>query len=213
MATILNIAFTVLIAAYPPPVWHSFSQYVVDYRPELALPSVPALMLAPAVLVLMTSIMYYAPEGKKILGRIGMLFAAPYAAMTTIAYFLQLTMVRENIARNDLEGLVNFVRDNPHSAMAAVDALGYAFLSLAVIFVTPAFRGGRLDQWVRWLFLGTGILGLIGVVGFVAESSAIGLALIVSGIVFLVATILLIALFRRELRLALLEPSSALRFD
>ena len=41
---------------------------------------------------------------------------------------------------------------------------GYAFMSLATLLAAPAFEGGRLATWLRWLFTLHSGLGLIPLV-------------------------------------------------
>ncbi len=202
VATALNVAFTALIAAFPPPKWEGLSAYVADYNPVRLAPVIPALILAPTILVLVTSIYYYADDRKKILARLGMMFAAPYAAMASINYFVQLTMVRENVQAGTYQNLEFFIMDNPNSVTYAIDILAYFFLSLSSLSQAWVFGGGRLKVSIRWLLAATGILGTVGFAGFALKNSIASSGVLLSGITYLVATVLLVFVFRRELSVA-----------
>lgn len=201
LATALNIAFTALVALYPPTSWDGLDSYVASYDPARLAPVVPALLLAPTVVALFTAIFYYAPEERRIMGRLGLVFAAPYSVMVSINYFVQLTMVRENILHGTHANLEHFIMDNPRSVMFSIDMLGYFFLSLSSLAVSFVFMGGALEKTIRWLFLAAGVLGLVGWAGFASGNSTLSIGTIMSGVAFLPATILLIPVFRRELRM------------
>jgi hypothetical protein len=48
----------------------------------------------------------------------------------------------------------------PNTVFSAFDGLGYTFLSLACLFAAPVFGGNRLERWIRWMFLGTAVMGI-----------------------------------------------------
>ena len=84
---------------------------------------------------------------------------------------------------------------NPGSALLALDTLGYFFLFLATLCAAPVFAGERLENAIRWLFVASGGLGLLGVLGFaVGQQTAYFVGLMVSGLPFLAATVLLAVL-------------------
>ncbi len=76
-----------------------------------------------------------------------------------------MTTVRQNILSGETSSLALFIFDNPHSVVLAVDTLGYFFLSLAVLSIAPIFSHGRTEAGIRWLFIATGVLGVLGTVG------------------------------------------------
>ncbi len=78
--------------------------------------------------------------------------------------YLQLFVVRLNILQGQLEGLALLAMPNLHSVFFALEAIGYGFLSVAVLAVSPVFTGERLANWIRALFIMVGIVGIYGVV-------------------------------------------------
>jgi hypothetical protein len=79
----------------------------------------------------------------------------------------------------------------------AIDTLGYFFLSLAVLFIAPIFSHGRTEAGVRWLFIATGALGVLGTIGFAIDNTVLGPGTLLSDMPFLLATLLLIVVLSR----------------
>ncbi len=86
----------------------------------------------------------------------------------------------------------------PQSAMLAINTLGYFFLFLATLFAAPVFAGNKLENLIRWLCVASGVLGLCGVLGFaIGEQTICFIGLMISGLPFLVVTVLLAVLYYR----------------
>jgi len=201
VTTMLNLLFTIGIVAIPASAWSDLQAYASTYRPIESLPAVPSLLLGPALVVLMLSIHEYAWQDKKVLSLAASAFVIIYAALTGLNYFVQLTVVRQSLTAGQLDGLAPFIMANPQSVMLAIDTLGYFFLFLACLFAAPVFAGGRLETAIRWLFAASGALGLMGVLGFaVGQQQLYFIGLMISGLPFLVLTVLLAVFFRREFR-------------
>ena len=49
---------------------------------------------------------------------------------------------------------------NTQSMMWVFEVLGYFFMGISTLFVAPVFGSGRLESYVRWLFVLNGVLGL-----------------------------------------------------
>jgi len=68
-----------------------------------------------------------------------------------IIYFIELTVVVPHMFSGETEeGLFLFI---PGSFMTGLNALAYCFISLATLFASPAFRGGKQQRWIRWAFI------------------------------------------------------------
>ena len=199
--TTLNLLFTIGIVAIPASPWSDLKGYANAYRAVESLPAIPSLLLGPAVIVLMLSIHYHASQEQKILSLSASAFAVVYAALTGLNYFVQLTVVRQSLVAGQMDGLAPFIMANPQSVMLAIDTLGYFFLFLACLFAAPVFAGGRLETAIRWLFLGSGALGLLGILGFaLGQQQLYFIGLMISGAPFLVLTVLLAALYYRQIQ-------------
>jgi hypothetical protein len=66
--------------------------------------------------VLLNSIHDYAQGEMKTLSRISLVFGAIFAALISIHYFLQISVVTLHLNSGRLEGLEQFIQGNPNSA-------------------------------------------------------------------------------------------------
>lgn len=117
-----------------------------------------------------------------------------YALFASIVYFIGLTVVVPHMFSMEAEkvGLFLFI---PGSFMTGLDALAYCFMSLATLFAAPVFRGGRMQQWIRWAFIANGVLApAILLVQFFPALLIVGAIWLVT---FPLLAVLAIVLFRR----------------
>lgn len=121
----------------------------------------PGFLLALAFVVLMACIHYYAPADRKIFSQIGLAFAVIYAAVITTDYFIQFTVVQPSLLSGETAGLSLFTQYSPHGIFIALEGLGYMMMSVAFLFATFVFTGGKLERAIRWLFI-TGFVMSVG---------------------------------------------------
>ncbi len=114
-------------------------------------------LLAPAFVTMMVSIHHYAAPEKKVWSQLGLAFATIYAVMCSLTYYIQLTFVANNYLPIAAEAVKPFVFI-PGTPIFAQDMLGYVFFCLATLAAGPVFTGGKLEAWVKWLFIFDGIL-------------------------------------------------------
>jgi len=195
---IVMMISTLATTTETPSGWSGIEAFVVSFQPIQMLPLIPSLLLAPTFIVLMVSIHYYASPDKKIWSHLGIAFALIYAAMASINYITQLTVVRLSILNNETDGLAMFVMGNSHSIFWAL-ASAYAFMNLAMLFAAPVFGGGRLERCIRRLFFANGASAVVTIYGVVADSPQIYLlgSLVPWCVIFSLATALLAVLFKR----------------
>lgn len=85
-----------------------------------------------------------------------------------------------------------------HSTFFALETLGYAFLSLATLFVSSVFTSGKLEIWIRSLFIVSGAVGILGVLVAPFDQPYLVFAgLGLWSLAFPISTILLSIFFRR----------------
>lgn len=120
-------------------------------------------LLAPAFVAMMTSIHHYAGPEKKVWSQLGLSFAIIYAVMCSLTYYIQLTFVANNYLPVTEEAALPFVFI-PGTPLFAQDMLGYAFMTAATLAAAPAFAGGKLESWIKWLFIFHAILFLPAIV-------------------------------------------------
>lgn len=153
---------------------------------------VSGIILIPIFILMMACIHEFSPVDKKIFSRLGLLFTSGYAVLIGFNYYMQLTLVR-----NDLYTVV-FAMDDPQSIMWVIEVLGYGFMGLATLSSAFVFSNGKLENAIRWLFIVNGILGIGGMIGFSLGLSLNILAggLIVWDIIMPLSSLLLAILFR-----------------
>ena len=143
--------------------------------------------------VLMACIHDYARTERKTFSRLGMLFTIGYAVLISFNYFMQLTLVRQNLYK------VPFDMSDPRSIFFVIEVLGYGFMGLATFFAAWVFNSGKLENAVRWLFITNGVLGIAGMIGYALGFSMNIMygGLVLWDIVMPISSILLAILFKR----------------
>jgi hypothetical protein len=122
----------------------------------------PALLLTPLFVVLMACIHHSAEGDKKLFSIIGLSFAVIAAAMITIDYFIQLTVIQPSLLSGETDGLSLVSQYNPHGIFIALEALGYTMMSVAFLFAAAVFAGRDwVERTLRWLFI-AGFLLAVG---------------------------------------------------
>lgn len=118
----------------------------------------PSLLLGSSFLVLIVSVHQVAPSDRKVWSHAALAFAALYATLISMVYFVQLTLVAPRLARGQMEG-IEMLRFVPFdSFLYAVDILGYSFMSVSTLFAARVFTGGGLERVVRWFLTANGLL-------------------------------------------------------
>jgi hypothetical protein len=164
----------------------------------------PSMLLMPLFVVVMACIHHYAATEKKIFSLIGLSFAGMAAAVITIDYFIQLSVIQPILLSGETAGLALISQYNPHGIFIALEALGYVLMGVAFGFAGVVFAGpGRVERAIRWLFtVGCGLV--IG--GFIVLSLVYGngleyrfevFVITIDWLVLIVSGALLSVVFRR----------------
>jgi hypothetical protein len=124
---------------------------------ELTWLTAPSLFLAPSFVVLMVSIHFFVQNERKIWSLIGLSFTIIYAVLVSMVYYVQLGLAIPHMIRGQTEEIATFILEQ-NSLMITIDILGYGFMSLATLFVAFAFKDGKLQRWIRYLFIANGFL-------------------------------------------------------
>lgn len=128
--------------------------------PCQALMYASSFLLAPTFVAMMVSIHHYAAPEKKVWSHLGLSFAVIYAVMCSLTYYIQLTFVQNNYLPIVKESVLPFVFI-PGTPIFAQDMLGYVFMCAATLAAAPAFTGGRLESWIRRLFIFNAVLFIV----------------------------------------------------
>ncbi|CAN1211316.1 DUF4386 domain-containing protein [Tumidithrix helvetica PCC 7403] len=204
LASVFAILFILIAIAislmFPMKAWNGIQTYVENFNFLDMASFIPAFFLAPTMVILIVCINAISPESKKIFSQIGLAFTIVYAAIIPTNYYLQLFVVRLNLQSGTLEGLSILAQPNLHSIFFALETLGYGFLSLATIFVSLVFTSGKLEIWMRSLFIVSGAVGIFGVLAApFGQPYLIFAGLGIWSLAFPISTILLSIFFRRSL--------------
>ena len=118
----------------------------------------PSLLLGSAFLVLVVSVHQIAAPDRKVWSQAAVAFATMYAAMISIVYFVQLTLVAPRIAQGRVAGIEAFLFVPFDSFLYAVDILGYSFMSVATLFAARVFTGKGVERVARFWLTANGLL-------------------------------------------------------
>ncbi len=118
----------------------------------------PSLFLGSAFLVLVVSVHHVASPDRKIWSHVAVVFAAAYAVLVSMNYFVQLTWVMPRLAAGRTQGIELFLFTPFDSFLYAVDILGYSFMSVSTLFAAGAFTGRGLQRVARWFLTANGLL-------------------------------------------------------
>lgn len=124
----------------------------------LALLLTPSLLLGSSYLVLTVSIHQAARPDRQIWSHIAVVFAAVYATLISMVYFVQLTLVMPRLARGQSEGIEPFLFVPFDSFLYSVDILGYSFMSVSTLFAARVFRPEGRERIARAFLTSNGMV-------------------------------------------------------
>jgi hypothetical protein len=208
---VYNIGVLSMFCFFPLPPWTTLADFLAAAQPAslavYAFIQVAAFLSMPLAVILFCSFLDYAPDDKKILARIALCMMVAATVLGTQMYFVHFRAARQSISEGILTGLEQFVEWNPRSVILASGTLGWTlFYGLAFAFVAPVFSGGRLERRLRCASLMCGCCGILGWLGSLLGSTALGLVYFVGGTVSVpIIAVLASILFRR------LDNSAALK--
>jgi hypothetical protein len=199
LAVLFGVAVLVAGALSPVSPWEGIGLYAAEFEGLQMLPFVPALLLAPVLVLVMACVHRAAPEEQRSLGLAAFGFTLVYATIVSLNYTTQLTTVRHGLLANEIDGLALYARPNLQSLFTAHGTIGYLFLGLATLAAAPIVaRAGRVGVAVAALFAFNALLAGLGFVAAVAGwEPLLTLGLAAWFVSFPLATALLALLFSR----------------
>ena len=114
---------------------------------------IPGILLAPTFVGLMACIHSLATERRRTLSLVALSFAAIYAVVILVNYFVQFTVVIPSLQSAETQNLSLFTQYNPHGFFIALEVLAYLMMSIALLVAAPVFVRGRIERAIRWLFI------------------------------------------------------------
>jgi hypothetical protein len=206
LVTLFNISSSLLMIPSwfinPITPWRGIEAYASTFQFFQIASMLPGFLVVLPFLPMMAAIHYISPPERKVLSMLGIAFASICVAMLGFQYYSQFTVIQYNLTNGEQQGLGLFVLGNPHSFFWPLEALGYGFMGLSTLFAGPVFGKGRLERWIRGLFISNGLLGIAGIVAYPLEVTTVAVlsGLVLWTVVFPVSTILLSINFRRRMR-------------
>lgn len=198
LVVLIDVGMIASNLLYPITSITSIESYAAQFSPIQMLPFIPSLVLAPVFVTMMLCIYHTAADDKRILGQLGFTFAVICAAILSLHYYIQLTVVQQGLLSGDYAGLWQFATPNPNSLFWTFAALGYGFMGFALLSIVPVFSE-KTDRPIKWLFIANGLVGVGFLIGNALGVFAVNiLASFIWGVLFPIAAILLANRFKRH---------------
>ena len=163
----LNVWFWVAFVLFQPILqapWQGMDAYIHRFEPGLQMAwAIPAFLIAPAFLVVIACIHAWAAEDRRTWSLLALVFALPGATLMAALYYIQMTLVPQDIGSGLTDGLRLWVYAPPYpfTFPGALEGVGYGFEAAAFLWAAQVFAGDRLRRWVRWTFRATGVSALV----------------------------------------------------
>jgi len=197
MIAFFALLFLLAIILFPIEQFKDLASYSAGYGLGSIAPFIPGFFIAILHFPFLIGLYCFARVDRKVYALTGGVFGGAYALLASVNYFTQLTFVFRNITAGRAGAVEQFLLDDTHSFMFALEILAYFFLFIACLFWARLFLAGTLDRWVRVLLWGTGVIGLLGSLGYVLESRSLELCITLAALPYTAAMILLILRFGR----------------
>jgi hypothetical protein len=75
-----------------------------------------------------------------------------------------MAVVSPNLVKGATEGLTLWLYADPfypHNIPGAMEGVGFGAMAVSFLIASQVFGGDKLQQWARWVFLGTGLSALV----------------------------------------------------
>ena len=194
---LLGIAFIITLVASPldapPRNWGGVGTFTASVKTfqMFEISMLIGILMVPLFIGIIVSIHNYTPIAKKPLTHMALIFAAVYAGLVSLSYYVELTVIRQNIMRGQMGVLDQYV----DSLMFAIDLLGFLFLGLSMSFTAPVFIGGIPEAVLRCFLILDGVLGIMGVLGLAMSNNVLLFLNLIGISVALTITVFLLFLF------------------
>ena len=195
---LLTLAFIILVSVFPSGEYQTMDQFISGYTRALLFPVIPSFLLVLANIPFFISLFYYAEEPARPFALAGLLFGVAYTLCSGINYFVQLTVVPQNIHSGHLSAVSLLSMHIKGSFAFALDNLGYAFLSVSFLFFSGIFALKGLQGYTKSAFIVYGITGLMGTAGYMSGNAFLESFVLISAFPYLVAVVLVLALYLRK---------------
>jgi hypothetical protein len=169
-------------------------------EPYLSILEILILVSTIAILPLFAAIYRISSNDTKAYALSALAFSLLMIGMTSVVHTINLMVVRRTTNRNVAEVLALYTSVGKLSTLLAIDLLGWdLFFGFAMLFASPIFRGGGLQNAIRWGLLIGGALCLIGFSGPASGNMLLQFPAIIGyAFVFPFVCLLLVVFFSRS---------------
>ncbi len=196
LVVLIDVGMVLSAILFPITSITSIEAYAASFSSWQMLPFIPSLMLAPIFVVFMLCINHYAAQEKKIFSQLGFSFAVVCAAILSLHYYIQLTVVQQGLLNNQTAGLWMFATPNPHSLFWTFAALGYGFMGFALLSIASVFID-KSQRKIKWLLAANGAVGIGFLIGNALGIFMVNiLASFIWGVLFPIAALLVAKMFK-----------------
>lgn len=207
LVAVLNIWFYIAYGLYQPiqlAPWRGLTNYAASFQPlPLLTWVIPCFLLAPIFLIMISCLHIWAGEKRYTWSFLAAVFAVVYTTLMSINYYIQMTVVQHNLIIGNTESLSLWLYAYPYprSFPGAFEGVAYGFMCVSFLFASQIFSDEKIQRWVHWMFVGTGVTGLVV---FIDPLFRLPVAFLVvdgiAGSIFLtLAPVLLAIVFGREI--------------
>lgn len=161
--------------------------------------AVVGILLDIALLVMFVALSWQMSGRNAVFADLASVFMILVCATSSINWFVQLAILPRIAQTGDpIVALIDV--HNSNSLMYAIEHLGWGvFYGLATIFMGIAMGSGKLESWIRWLFIAGGVLSLLHVIGIITMNTTINdLGYVAWGVLLPITTTLLAIRYRRN---------------
>lgn len=176
LTAVLTAVTFALALATPPisgplatnPIQYPYTQ-IVSRFPRDYLWMYCAMILMLVFIVTAVCIYHDAPEERKTLAHIGLVFAVVSGVILFADYFIQVSVVQPSLLNGETDGMALLTQYNPHGLFVVLEEIGYIAMSLSFLFFAPVFSDGtKLDRAIKSILIGAFILSVLALAAICA---------------------------------------------
>jgi len=160
IASIIGIgAFLLINSIAPQPAWVDVDTFLSNYKPIQSIPPLSGFVLIAGFILFVSASYVFMEEKDKPFGIAAIVFATLGAIMTITNYMIQSCYIPNNLELNK-DVISVLAMTNPKSLCWVFEMFGYAFISVGMWLVSPAYK----NILVRNLMALNGIMCIAGAV-------------------------------------------------
>jgi hypothetical protein len=147
----------------------------VSSQPVQTVSAITAILLDLTLLILFVTLRRQIAGENAVFADLAVVSMTLVCATSSVSWFAQLAVLPKITQAGDpaLAALIDIHKDG--SLTYAVEHLSWGiFYGLATIFMAIAIGEGKLESWIRWLFVAGGTLSILHVLGVVTTNPTIG---------------------------------------